>query len=184
MNIKFKYVFALGVLFLSITGAIFYISQKQKRVEFVSGNLPINAQENGPVVSNSVVSSDGKNTLVMKMAKQESQSVYTFFSNDSLIYTRVTTGKMSIPYNAWSIDDKMFFIKEEANNQVNFYVVPGDINVGQKFREKFPDFTLQDVTGWAANNLLVVNANDGKNDISYWFDISSQSFIRLSNRFN
>ena len=60
------------------------------------------------------------------------------------------------------------------------------INIQDLFSQKQPDYSITDVTGWADPNLIIVNAkknNDGQL-VSFWFEVSSQSFIQLSTYFN
>ena len=54
------------------------------------------------------------------------------------------------------------------------------------FAQKYADYKITDVTGWAAPTLLVVNTDklDGTVGPSFWFDVASLSFTRLSTRFN
>lgn len=184
---RFKQIIIVGLVAVISLGLLVFFMQRQKTNKYAGPvDLPTKVEAVSPnnETSTSVASPDGKKTLTMKSQKQGGATTYTFYIDNNLVATRVTSGKMSIPYNTWSVDDKHIFLKEEVNGMVNFYIEPEDINVSAKFVEKYPNYILQDMTGWAAGNLLIVNANDGKNDVSFWFDMSNSSFIPLSNRFN
>lgn len=146
-------------------------------------NLPTKVEAVSPTPDQTIISPDGKSSLTMKTEANGSETTYSFYTNGALAFTKTTSGKMSVPYNTWSIDDKHFFVREDVSGQSNFYIEPGDINLTQKFNEKFPNDKLQEATGWAAENLVVVNANNGR-DISFWFDITNETFISLATRFN
>jgi len=52
------------------------------------------------------------------------------------------------------------------------------------FLSKYPEFKIEDITGWAAVNLLLVNVKSQTGEkISFWFDVTSQTFIRLGTYF-
>ena len=106
------------------------------------------------------------------------------------------TENLSIPYNAWSPDNKYVFLKESTPTINNYYVFASSgnplypdkqyINIQELFSEQVPDFAITDVTGWADSVLVVVNTVSKKQGqkVSFWFDVSSQSFIRLSTYFD
>ncbi|CAN5282220.1 hypothetical protein BH10PAT1_BH10PAT1_6620 [soil metagenome] len=137
----------------------------------------------------SVISPDGKATLTLRKTSNKDLVTYSFTSSAGVSFTRSlgTENSMSIPFNTWSTDNKYFFVQEENMNQ-NFFIVvlPNgeSININDYFTQKFPDYKLQEVTGWASPTLLIVNANTGTADVSYWFEVTSKTFTRLSNRFN
>ncbi len=148
--------------------------------------VPILVEAQSPNENASVNSPDGKVTLTMKKITNKNSVTFSFFT-DNLIYSKVATGNdnFSVPFNTWSPDNKYVFIKEDLENEANYLVFPGEINVTNLFKEKLPDSKLGEVTGWAAPNLLIVNTNmvDGKIGASYWFDINTKNFTRLSNKF-
>ena len=58
------------------------------------------------------------------------------------------------------------------------------LKVKELFTVVHPDLTIVDVTGWAAPTLLIINAKSGnETNMSFWFDVSTHKFIRLSNYF-
>ena len=100
-----------------------------------------------------------------------------------------------IPYNTWSPDNAYFFIEEISAAKSDYYVFSavGDlfssgvqfININGLFMQKFPDYIIEEVTGWASPTLLIVNTKSKENkETSFWFDVQSQDFIQLSTYFN
>ena len=134
-------------------------------------------------------SPDGKNTLTMKKQINGNMATYTFTTNDGILFEKTVTSSviMSIPFNTWSTNDKTVFVKEATGDITNWYVYPGAINVTDFFNQKLAtDYKITEITGWAADNLLIVNTdkNVSGKGFSYWFDINSHAFIQLSERFD
>ncbi len=146
--------------------------------------------------STTIEAPDGKNKLVAKEEKTKEGVVYSFsvineatgVSKD--IFTKsVPTGTViSIPFNTFSPDDKYIFLKEENPTGTTYLVPIGDqtFDIVALFAAKYPDFKVTDVTGWGGMTLIVVNTDkaSGGQGPSFWFDVTSKSFIRLNNRFN
>ncbi len=135
---------------------------------------------------------DGKNKLIMKEEKGKETTTYTFSIQDKMswvskeVFTKtVPLGTyISIPFNTFSPDNKYIFLQEG-----NTYFVPlkdGVLDINSLFAAKHPDYTIADVTGWGGMTLLVVNTNkvNGDQGPSFWFDVTSKSFIQLSSHFN
>lgn len=151
-----------------------------------------------------VVAPDGKKTLSMKLTKTDNGVVQSFSmaEKDTNIFSDVfskTVGNgstISIPFNTFSPDDKYFFLKETNGTAQNYFVLASSgspiatdsqtLSVSDLFAKKVPDYELKEVTGWADPTLLVVNTDkkDGSQGPSFWFDLSTKSFILLSRRFN
>ncbi len=145
----------------------------------------------------SIISPDGKTNLTMKTVVDNNSIIYTFTTNN-LIYTKTTTKDdiFAIPFNSWSPDNKYVFLKETNGNTTSFLVLNSSgvpfkdgsqyINISDNFTQKLNNYKLDDITGWAAGTLLVLNTNkiDGEKGPSFWFDLTSSTFIQLSNRFN
>lgn len=157
-----------------------------------------------PAQTTLVVAPDGKKTLSMRTDKRTDGVTQTFSMSSkgenvfSSVYSKTMAGEpaISIPFNTFSPDDKYFFLKETVGGTQNYFVLASSgspvatdsqtLNVSEFFAKKLPDYTLTEVTGWAAPTLLVVNTDkkDGTQGPSFWFDLSTKSFILLSNRFN
>ncbi|MFO0703896.1 MAG: hypothetical protein U0525_04195 [Patescibacteria group bacterium] len=156
------------------------------------------------IQTSSYDSPDGSKELILKKQKTEEEMKYAGTvidkkSGDSNVILDLETTmnrEIYIPYNAWSPDNLFVFLNEREGDINRFFVVSatgknfGDgsasIDITVKFQEKLPDYILEDVTGWAAPYLLIVNAKniDGTQGPSFWFDVSTQSFMQLWNRFN
>jgi len=145
----------------------------------------------------SVESPDGKMTLTIKIAKSDSGDTYTFLSFGKIIFEKTVDPSISfsIPANTWSPDDKYVFLKETSATESKFFVLSvaknsseqdeQTANITELFLVKYPDLTIENVTGWAGINLIVVNSNksEGVRGPSFWFDAPSHSLIQLSTRF-
>lgn len=156
-----------------------------------------------PTEKTTMDSPDGSKTLVLKKQQTSSMAKYSFYTStkdavlDNSFGTELANVQnLSIPYNTWSPDNKYIFLTESTPTLNNYYVflASGDlivenneyVNIQELFSQKLPNYKITDVTGWAAPTLLVVNtvANESGNNISFWFDVESQSFIQLGTYFN
>lgn len=159
-----------------------------------------------PTSSNAVLSMDspdGTKTLTLESQKLADLISYTLSVHtktdgmQQLIFNSDTffSQKFIIPFNTWSPDNSYVFLKEIRPNAVNYYVFQSTglefwdgsslLSVQDLFSEQMPSYVIEDVTGWAAPNLLVVNAValDSGQKVSFWFDVPSQSFIQLGTYF-
>lgn len=148
---------------------------------------------------NSMDSPDGTMTLTI----EKKDNFYTIFVTSNSdhkkiqIYKKekINSSQLEIPYNAWSPDNFYFFLKEK-NAAVDNYLVfqsSGELflnnlyylSIPESFLLNAPSFKIKDVTGWAAPNLIIVNAeqNDSGDKTSFWFEVPSQSFIQLGTYF-
>jgi hypothetical protein len=145
----------------------------------------------------SVTSSDGKMTIdAMKLTDDKGSTAYTFLVTDKdsgiqkgvFTKTEAPGATLSIPANTFSPDDKYVFLKETSTTSTDFFVITssGTLDISGPFAAKYQNYVITDVTGWAAPTLVVINTNkvDGTLGPSFWFDVSSKSFIQLSERFN
>lgn len=59
------------------------------------------------------------------------------------------------------------------------------INVTDLYQEAEIPFEINDVTGWATPDLLIITTTTEQNDEgpSHWLDVPRQRFIRLSTKF-
>ena len=138
------------------------------------------------------ISPDGTHTVELRV--QEGQTEISV--NGQLIATRPGDSgrELRVPFNTWSPDDKYFFLEEEKAEGEEYLVMKASgetfanneqsLTVGKLFREKYPENTIVSVTGWASPTLLIINASSEKEaSMSYWFEVPSQKFIRLSSYF-
>ncbi len=157
----------------------------------------------GPVQTITADSPDGAKTLTMKKQQTGELIKYSFSTADKSgaaeksIFEKEEnlSQSLTIPYNAWSPDNAYIFLKESTPTLNNYYVLQtsGDpfpdnvqyINVQDLFRQKLADYTLVDITGWAAPNLLIVNTRTKEGqEVSFWFELPSKAFIQLSTHFD
>lgn len=198
---RFEKIMALFAL-VAVVLASPYLIAKYKAFSYAYGQAPgpepvestphpdINTRED-------VLAPNGKATLTLKKTVSKEQTTYTVTTDNGLYFSKsVPKGEtITIPFNAWSPDNRYIFLKNTKDGVDNYLVLSSSgaelkgeltVNVTDYFNQKLPDFKLGEITGWAAESLLVINANnpDGSQGPSYWFDLSNNSFIRLSNRFN
>jgi hypothetical protein len=149
-------------------------------------------------------SPDGKFTLTMKEQKHASGTTYTFTTSElntktdkEIFSTTIEPPKrISIPFNTWSSDDAYIFLKETNATDSAYFVLTADgnplkpniqtVNITEAFYKRYTDYQITDITGWAGPTLIVLNTDKktGGTGPSFWFDVPSQSFIKLSTRFN
>lgn len=131
-----------------------------------------------------VDSPDGKAKLTMKKIASNNLVNYTF-NTDKSIFTKTlaSSNTLSIPFNTWSPDNKYVFLKENLGKEINYYVLSAAgkelTNISSLFRQKYPDYKLVEITGWAAPSLLILNTLGP----SLWFDVTNQAFTLLSIKF-
>lgn len=138
------------------------------------------------------ISPDGTHMLSLK-TKGDLTELYV---NDEVISTRTMEPGtvLSIPFNTWSPDNKYFFLKATKPDNTEYLVMTrsgkpfaGDIlyfMIRDLFATAHPESEIVEVTGWAAPTLLIINAKSGTEaKMSFWFDVQTQKFIRLSNYF-
>ncbi len=190
---------ALLVLLAALAVSSPYLIAKYKAVNYASGQvqLPGTEVEAKPEnMQDSMISPEGSETLTVKKEVGEGTVNYLITTTNGLSYTKTLAGggSLSIPFNTWSPDKKYVFLKEDGEKS-NYYVFSASgktfadgvsyLNVGEVFGKKVEEFKLLEATGWASPTLLVVNTTTqtGENGPSFWFDITNQSFIRLSSKF-
>lgn len=156
-----------------------------------------------PLQTSSMGSPDGSMNLTMNSQRGKDATKYIFFTStpeglDQNIFAKQLdeSGSLVIPYNTWSPDNKYVFLKELTTALPNYHVLKADgsplagevkyVNIQELFSAKQPDYTIVEVTGWADPNLIIVNAKSDKENrvVSFWFEVSSQSFIQLNTYFN
>ncbi len=151
-----------------------------------------------------VSSSDGKLILSMREEKGKADVTYTFSIGESAggsqkeIFrkTALAEGVFSIPRNTFSPDNKYLFLKESDAGKTSYLVLStagtwlakdsAFLEFAGAFESKYPDYKITDATGWGGINLIVFNTDkaSGGAGPSFWFEVPSGVFIRLSNRFN
>jgi hypothetical protein len=149
--------------------------------------------------TNSMASPDGTKTLTI----EKKDNFYTIFVSSNsdgkkvqiFRKEKINSSQLEIPYNTWSPDNIYFFLKER-NSSVDDYLVfqsSGELFfnnlpyllIQEPFKINTPNFTIEEVTGWAAPNLIIVNTkqNDSDSKVSFWYEVPSQAFIQLGTYF-
>jgi|CXWL01.1.fsa_nt_gi hypothetical protein len=197
--VKDKMVVAIFLVGVGVA-AIFLTKLTMKKGE------PMVAQtQSGVVVAEAsarvveVKSGDGSMKLIASAKLAEGTENYTFKVSDSadateeVVYTNaVGLGEaITVPANSWSPDNKLFFILEKSGGRNSYRVFRAD---GEAFKsgEKYLDindywslskrrYQIKEVTGWASPDLLIVLTvkEDGTAGPSFWFVVSSHSFMQL-----
>jgi hypothetical protein len=204
---KIFIIFALVVITILI-GFNIYLN-KNKQVDQQSLQTPQEEitptdAQSGTVITKVVASEsttkdspDGKLTLLMKMEKGNTGTVYSFSVSGKEIFVKTVNPStiISIPYNTWDPNGKYIFLKENNTTGTSFFVLSTSTssldqndqtaNITDLFTEKYPDLKIGDVTGWGGVNLVVINSikGDGGRGPSFWFEMPTHSFIQLSMRF-
>lgn len=166
-----------------------------------------------PVVTNPVLqvdtasqpTPDGKKKLVMEATHNRRNSVtYVFTTTDGsggslapLFTTTVQASQsaseaLSIPFNAWSPDNKYVFIQKNDGDALVFKATGEEIIPGHQYFDVRDLFTVtprkdtyHETTGWASETLLIINtiSENGTKGSSYWLEIPSKAVIQLSSQF-
>lgn len=147
-----------------------------------------------------VKSGDGSMKLIASARLAEGSENYTFKvsgggedAEGEVVYTNVVgLGEaITVPANSWSPDNKLFFILDRSweRNSYRVFRANGEVFKGG---EKYLDindywslskrkYQIKEVTGWASGDLLVVLTvkEDGLAGPSFWFVVSSHSFMQL-----
>jgi hypothetical protein len=204
---KIFIIFALVVITILIGFNIYLNKNKQADQQSLQTPqeeiTPTDAQS-GTVITKVVASEsttkdspDGKLTLLMKMEKGNTGTVYSFSVSGKEIFVKTVNPStiISIPYNTWDPNGKYIFLKENNTTGTSFFVLSTGTssldqndqtaNITDLFTEKYPDLKIGDVTGWGGVNLVVINSikGDGGRGPSFWFEMPTHSFIQLSMRF-
>lgn len=147
-------------------------------------------------------SPEGSKTLTLERVESSGLPLHSVFvhtgsdqteqiiMNSSTLYQN-----LSIPFNSWSPDTLYFFLKETTSDAADYFVFQSSgepfsddtraLSVQELFREQVEGYTIEDVTGWASESLLLVNTKetDGDGKVSFWFDVPSQTFMQLGTYF-
>ena len=156
-----------------------------------------------PIDISTMNSPDGTKSLVMKKQQINNLTSYSFYTLSPDTEEKMLLQKdvgiansLSIPYNTWSPDNAYIFLKESTSSLPNYYILAASgnpfsetaqyVNIQDLFVQNLPNYIISDVTGWAGPTLIVVNAVNKENNqnVSFWFDVNSSSFLQLGTYFN
>ncbi len=160
------------------------------------GEIPTPTPTAFVITSRTQVSSpDGTKSIIMqKDIKPGSPTLYSFYvkreeQDGVLIFSKSrNAGNMSVPSNSWSPDNKHLFIIENDGVLDNYLIfkstgeafIDGEayIDFRSHYSQKMKEYSLKDVTGWDAPDLLHVRTSGPP----YWFELGSNAFYRLVQR--
>lgn len=151
----------------------------------------------------SEISSDGTKRVILRTIQNNNETkAVTLLTEDSggentqIIFNMTLEKEKSIkiPYNTWSPDNKYFFIQENssAGTEIKVFDAKGEpfasgenyLDLTGLFRERETVNSFSEATGWASENLIIVNAATKQNTkVSYWFGVPSKAIIQLSTLF-
>lgn len=192
----------LAVLLVATAVTVVVLRSGKSQVPQPSLALAFTEATPNPSMVTTIVSPDSKATLTMREKNTNGEKELTFsVKKDGVekeVFSKILSAGsvVSIPYNTFSPDDKYIFLKEVVQDNATYLVFATSgfpiaedaqyFEIVGKFAEKEPDFKITDVTGWGGSTLIIINTdkNEGGIGPSFWFDVPSQSFIRLTNRFN
>lgn len=198
-----KLVVGIAVIAVGVA-AIFVVSMPKSKPPIIPAFASvISTPSPTPSATNTVLAPNGLMTLTVKNEKTASGVNYTISATNKdsspiQIYSKTepTGSSLLVPDNTFSPDNKYIFLKETTPTQTYYYALSTDgkpltkdsqaIEITSLFYAKYTDFKITDMTGWGGITLIVINTNnsDGKIGPSFWFEVPTQAFIRLSNRFN
>ena len=198
MGVKGKvFLLLLGIMVLGL-GLLFRgkkepLSLLPKSDQIVKVNIE-------PLTVKEVHSGDGVMSLVMTRQKQvDGSSNYSFKvvlrgdkSERKILETSLTQGEeMEVPENTWSPDNKQVFLLEKGVGVTKYFVYKADgskykngaefLEVSELWEKNKNKYALVGITGWEGNDLLrvITQKENGEKGPSFWFVISSRSFIQL-----
>lgn len=140
-------------------------------------------------------SPEGSKTLTL-----EGNSLFVSPKDDiqkQLLFKRglESSEQLEIPFNTWDPENRYIFLKDKkpSGNDYLMFESSGKtfaeeavfLSIQDLFNKKIQGYMIEDVTGWAAPNLLIINTKKTDEDakVSFWFDVPSQSFIQLGTYF-
>lgn len=174
---------------------------------FIASSTPTPAPTGIPVPQTTIVSqisSDGeKKTILQTAYNNNNTKIFTLSTEDGsgentrIIFTKIlnSNSNIVIPYNAWSPDNKYFFIQEEApeNTSIKIFRAEGEpfdnevsyLDGTEAFRLSDTGNIFKAATGWGGYSLIVFNTTTAENEQgpSFWFEVPSKAIIQLSTLF-
>lgn len=168
-------------------------------------SIPLTSPTPTPSPSPEVVSQlspDGTKKVTLTITHHKNSSTYqiTTSADDDTnlvhIYSLTNTkDTLSLPFNSWSPDDTYFFLVRESPTEKGALVFRADgtpvtvvtpiPDVKDIFQSKVTTNLYDETTGWAADNLLVINSKtpDNAKSTSYWLELPDLSVIQLATQF-
>lgn len=189
----------LFIIAVAVIGALFFYRQTPKPPEMMLLAEP----SPSPEIVLTGQSADGKISMAMNQKIKADKATWTLSVSNAQETAKIIWSEtlpldttVSIPFNAVSPDNKYLFLKQKGPDKTRYLVLTTTgaamangsqtLEFSGQFNSNFPDYKIIEVTGWGGINLIVFNTDKISGGIgpSFWFDLSGQSFILLSNRFN
>lgn len=156
-----------------------------------------------PVVT-SQISPDGKKLITLTETPNAANATSAFSlvvsdadATSQLQILSETNGKgaLAIPFNTWSPDDQYVFLAQTNASGSSALVLRADgnpvagnanmLDALEIFQSKITTTTYNTTTGWASDNLLVIETKtqDGSEGQSFWLEVPDGAIIPLATRF-
>jgi len=183
---------------LAMVGGLVFLWPKPQEVPIQEITEP--SLTSAPVLT--AISADGEIELKMSQTKRNGSITWTLrtIRNEDEVRrifwkTLPKDTTLSIPFNSVSPDNKYLFLKQTGPDKTHYLVLTtsGDpmfteiqtIEFAEQFELEYSEYKITEVTGWGGIDLIVFNTDTAEGGIgpSFWYEIPSRSFIRLSNRF-
>lgn len=192
----------LYVIIAAVLSGIFVWNSNRSSLPIILDTMQVIApltEVTPKVETASQISPDGTSKLAMKV-KHNADNTFSYeFTTQSgsgskkLIYSTTVDSKLfSVPFNAWSPNNKYFFIYKGGSNNALVFRADGQpiseneqfIDLSEVFSAKYGNIAIKEVTGWADPFLVVFNKEDrdGKK-ASYWLEVPSKAIIPLATNF-
>lgn len=144
----------------------------------------------------------GDGSMVLKMVGEkfpDGRVNYSFWvldrkeNSEKKVYSQTTLPgeSMDLPHNAWSPNNKQFFIEQYGWPTKKYYVFKADgteykegehhLDVMSYWLASKNGYEIETITGWGGLDLLVLKTRNEEGDRgpSFWFVTSSRGFLRL-----
>ncbi len=206
---KLEFESACFVLIGVMVGAFFIGQARSTQEQFPSlANLPAMAANPTPTIEapalSSQISPDGTKKVTMKVTpNKDGTKTYEVSTSDGdeqnmhTITSITLAGKdnVIIPFNAWSPDNRYFFIQENTADEPNVMVFKAtgeafadgvaSLDLTQAYKNRATGNNFTEATGWASETLIIINTThaDNTKGPSYWFEVPSKAVIQLSTQF-
>lgn len=197
----------LIIIFASFVGIFFVYQKNQNKQFFIAAPVPDYVKNTAtpiptttpyPVIQTATEkSSDGTMLVTMEAeSNRDMTKTYTFFLTSTADNVRLQFfsktilegNSFSLPFNTFSPKNKYLFIVEKNQDKTHYLVFNSTgkpftdgqayLDIAPLFEEHSPNLTLNNVTGWASETLLILQTSGP----SFWFELPNH-FIQLSTKF-
>lgn len=191
------------ILAMGVVGVFFWFAAKPALSPVNQSYLPSalpTATPNPKIGTFSQISPDGKKTIEITTKEISPGNLnYDITILDNLDNTSLllhssyleSEADLVIPFNTWSPDNKHFFIVEKKPFETRYLLFQSDhsfnnVRITTDFENAEIPYLFKDITGWASPTLLIIRTEErdaGEPGPSYWYEITTRKFIKLSSRF-